>query len=124
MICDGMLVGFVARKGNLSVSPSSAGLWGYSVQRLSSVLYERLLKNSGKKISIEAVELGIGSSTFTRRATLFTDLVSYDMRKYDIIHAPTPLPMRPFRIRKDAKVVTTSHGMHSIDRKGQCHRVE
>ncbi len=99
-------------------------MWGYSVQRLTSVLYERLLKNAADDISIERVELGVGKSVFARRVTLFTELAFRDMRRYDIIHAPTPLPLRPRRIKHDAMVITTSHGMRSLDRKGQCYRVE
>ncbi len=119
-----MRVGFVARKGNITVSSTAAGLWGYSVQRLTTTLYDRLIKKASRDIYIEKVELGKGGSTFSRRATLFTELISRDMRGYDIIHAPTPLPLKPLRISQNTKLITTSHGMHSIDKRGECYKVE
>ena len=119
-----MRIAFVARKGNITISKGQVGLRGYSVQRLTSVLYQKLIEHKSKDMIIDLVELGTGNSTFIRRATSFATLAYNDLNKYDIIHAPTPLPMRPLRMGKDTKLITTSHGIRSIDPKSPCYQLE
>ena len=119
-----MKVGFVARKGNLDISKVQIGLRGYSVQRLTTVLYEKLLEYQDDNTIIEKVEVGKGNSTFTRRATSFAELLYRNMTMYDIIHAPTPLPIKPLRIRNDTKIITTSHGIRSVDPDSPCYAFE
>ena len=119
-----MKVGFVVRKGNFEVSPSLIGRGGYSVQRLTSVLYERLLKNADEEISIDKVIMGTGESTSAQRATMIGNLLYRNLSKYDILHANAPLPLKPLRIGKNAKLVETSHGIRSTDREKACYCVE
>jgi glycosyltransferase involved in cell wall biosynthesis len=119
-----MKVGIIARRGNFKLSSKLTGLWGYSVQRYISILCDKLIKNSDNYFSVEKIELGKGSSTLSRRTTLFFDLTFYNMRNFNILHAPTPLPIKPVRIGVDTKVITTSHGMHSVDRDGACYNIE
>ena len=115
------MVGLIARKGNFALSATSAGRRGYGQQRLNSVLYNELSKLSNNKFSIEKVEIGVGSSDFMRRLTSIADLFYLNMKQFDIIHAPTPLFARPLRMKRSAKLITTSHGISTTDKSSPCY---
>lgn len=119
-----MNVAFVARKGNVEVLPEQLGLRGYSVQRITSVLYKKLIEHKDKDVTIKLIELGKGKTTFSRQLTMIPELLYHKMNKYDIIHAPTPLPLKPLRLNNRAKVVTTSHGISSINVNSPCYQLE
>ncbi len=117
-------VGFVARGGNFEVLPSQIGRGGYSVQRLTSVLYTHLLANAENDIFINKVVLGFGKSTIMQRISMIGELLYRSMGKYDIIHANAPLPLRPVRMKTGANLIQTCHGIHSVDKGGSCYYVE